>query len=548
MRSSFGMSLYVIFASFLVSLPISVFADCLYAGQIVPHLGMVDIDCVMLHNTNLEYIEKCGKLVCKGTELYFANERTLLGTGLNRVFTCDSEAPYGRYHPWHFQTAVADAVYSNTETCRGSEIEVTLPKQFSIVCIDGSVRTGYPTFFVGTRENNNKVNVFGHNCKGGFSSKQCNTLFEFGANAKVIIPFVPLEQKTLDVFAAMQTKYDYHITEAHLPFGIIQGGWQTIKLLDPDFSFSIDKVEYCGSESIAISGKSTCCGEPGTNVEIEIKNATGNVVKSVSTKIDANGVYNATVSLSGLPFGNYSVEAKAPLNSRFDICKKSLSFRIRNFSLMFGTSSATIPTGGSFKVSGYSICCTQPGQKVRIELKQGSTTIFGPTDADVLTNGYFEKNITLPSGVLGEIELIVSTPSTQSECRKQTKIVAYYPEKITNLQAENLKTGDKTKALVECTADMPMKLKVYSQNNELLAEQSYTCNSGVIEFGPELEEGVYKVEAIGEIDFCLECRAEKYFSVLRPSGEIYADESHILLIICCAFAALFIVSRKKVRK
>ncbi|MEM4598895.1 MAG: hypothetical protein QW400_04385 [Candidatus Diapherotrites archaeon] len=544
--SLFKRSFLIPLAFFILIAPVSVFADCLYAGQIVPNLGMVDIDCVMLHDTNLEYIEKCGKLVCKGTELYFANERTLLNTGISRVFTCDSEIPYGRSHPWHFQTAVADAVYSSTETCRGSAIEVTLPKQFSIVCIDGSVRTGYPTFFVGVRDGT-KVTVLGHNCKGGFNSKQCNTLFEQGANATVIIPSVPLDQKTIDVFAAMQTKYDYSITDAHLPFGIIQGGWQTIKLLDPEFSFSIDKPQYCVGESLTASGKSVCCGDVGNKVTIEIKNSSNNVVKSFEATIDANWSYSATTSLSGLAFGNYTAEAKAPLSSQGTGCKKSVSFQIRNFDFSLGTSSATIASGGSFKVSGYSTCCAKPGEKVRIELKKDGNTIV-TADADIASNGFYEKNITLPAGVLGEIEVIASTLSTQTECRKQTKIVAYYPEKITKLVAENLKTGEKTKALVECSADMPIKLKVYRGENELLAEQAYTCNSGYIEFGPELAEGVYKVEATSEIAFCLDCRSEKYFSVMRPSREVYADESHILLLIGCAIAALFIASGKKVRK
>lgn len=542
-----GKWLFAISIAFVLAMfPANIFADCLYAGNIVPHLGMVNIDCVMLHDTNLEYIENCGKLVCKGTELYFANERTLLGTGIKRVFTCDSEEPYGRHHPWHFQTAVADAVYSSTETCRGSTIEVTLPKQFSIVCIDGSVRTGYPTFFAGVRSGNN-ITLLGHNCQGGFSSSLCNTLFELGANAKVIIPFVPLEQKTLDVFVAMQTKYDYSITAAHLPFGIIQGSWQSITLLDPEFNFSMDKPQYCGSDSVVFSGKAVCCGEPGEKVEINIKDGSGSVVKSANATISPSGDYTVAVPLAGLVFGNYTAEAKAPLSSKFAQCSKTLPFEIRNFALSLGTSSATIPRGGSFKVSGYSVCCSQPNEKTRIELKKDGATLL-TAEADILSNGFYERNIVLPADVLGEIKVLVSTSSTQSECRRQTKIVAYYPEKITKLVAENLKTGDKTKALVECTADFPLKLKVYRGESEFLAEQLYTCNSGFVEFGPELKEGFYKIEAIGEIDFCLECRYEKYFSVLRPSGEVYADENHILLLICCALLALFIASGKKVRK
>ncbi|MEM4663072.1 MAG: hypothetical protein QXM75_03550 [Candidatus Diapherotrites archaeon] len=544
--SLFKRSFLIPLAFFILIAPVSVFADCLYAGQIVPNLGMVDIDCVMLHDKNLEYVEKCGKLVCKGTELYFANERTLLGTGINRVFTCDSEIPYGWHHPWHFQTAVADAIYSNTTTCRGYTTEVTLPKQFSIVCIDGSVRTGYPTFFVGTRDGN-EVKVLGHNCKGGFSSKQCNTLFEMGANATVIIPFVPLEQKTIDVFAALQTKYDYHITDAHLPFGIIEGGWQRINLLDPEFTFSIDKSRYCKNESAVFSGKAVCCGEPGTKVKIEVKNSSGNVVKSTEATIDSNGYYSATVQLTGLEAGAYSVEAVAPFSSNFSQCKKTNLFYINDFSLSFGTDRATVPEGGSFKITGQSVCCSQPGQKARIDVRKDGNIIVS-AEAEILVNGYFEKIIMLPNGVLGEVEVEVSTPNSSPNCRKKAKILVYYPEKITNLYVENITQGQKARVAVECTADLPLKLRLYRSDADLIAEQSYTCNSGFTYLGPDLEMGIYKVEAFADIAFCLECRKEKYFSVLRAYPEMPANELDVIMVICCAFVVLFIASSNRLKK
>jgi len=519
------------------------FADCLYMGKQVENGKTVTIDCVMLHGTTVEYVEKCGMLICKGTELYFANERTTQGTSVHRTFTCDPEQKYGYNHPWYFVTAVAGAVYTNTSACRGSSITVTLPKQFSIVCIDGSIKTGYPSFFVGTLDNG-QVKVLGHNCNGGFSSSACNTLFEQGANATVIVPFVPLEQKTLDVFAAMQTKYDYQITAEHLPFGVVESGYQTLTLIDPSFDLSIDKASCCTNESINISGKAICCGEAGTNVTINIKDSSGNTVKQTNAMITADNKYATTINLTGISPGKYTIEAVAPLADKLPTCKRTVEFELKSPWLKFGTDKAVVPAGSSLKIAGSTQCCAKPNEKAKITLRKGST-MLASTEANLNADGHFEKLITLPSNETGPVEITVGFENTNPACTKKASIVVIFPDVMKNLIAENLKEGQKARLAVECTANMPVVLKVYSYDTgDLIAEQNYTCNSGIVEIGPELKAGVYDARAEASIPFCIQCKLQRYFLVTK-TATVPTPEINAALVVFCAIIVLLIAKAKR---
>ncbi|MCD6479078.1 MAG: hypothetical protein J7L44_04305 [Candidatus Diapherotrites archaeon] len=519
----------------------SALADCLWEGKQIKDNETVTIDCIMLHGESLEYVENSGMLICKGTELYFANELTTKGTPVNRVFTCDCEQAYGWHHPWHFVTAVAGAKYTKTSVCRGSTIEVTLPKQFSVVCIDGSIKTGYPSFFVGTRDGS-KIEVLGHNCSS-FSSSGCNTRFEAGATAKVIIPFVSLEQKTLDVFAAMQTKYDYHITEEHLPFGVVERGYQTLTLIDPAFTLSIDKPYYCPGESIKISGTSVCCGEAGKDVSISIKDSSGNVVIATNAKITSDNKYEATIPLDSLSPGNYTVEAVAPLASKFSICKKNAVFSIKSRNLILGTDKAVLPAGSALKVLGYEQCCAAPNEKVKITVSKNGNILVS-TEAEIASDGRFAKLVMLPPGETGAMEIGASFSSMEPECVKKVSVTAVFPDKLKGLIAENIKEGEKAHIAVECTADLPVVIKIYSYDEgNLVVDSNYICNSGVAEIGPPLEAGVYRVTAEANIPFCTGCRLEGYFTA-KGVGGISTPEVHTLLVVLCGFAVLLIVRSK----
>jgi len=166
----------------------------------------------------------------------------------------------------------------------------------------------------------------------------------------------------------------------------------------------------------------------------------------------------------------------------------------------------------------------------------GTMDTTGKTVSKIFTSSG-EKKIKLvaidPSGLFSEATISINV---------------YTQSGVTKIIVEETAEGENSKVSVECTEALPLKVSLYKVegNESILLEENkpYTCNSGnFMPIGPELEAGVYLVNAKTNQADCQNCIVSLYYVIKAPQSEVRAPEVNPVLTVFIAFAVLAVVKK-----
>jgi hypothetical protein len=300
-----------------------------------------------------------------------------------------------------------------------------------------------------------------------------------------------------------------------------------------------------------ITGSSGCCGSPGTNVEIAVKDSSGLQIKKTVSQIKADGSFSTAIPIQNMAPGQYILEA----NSQILNCIAERQISVTGYFFEVFADAQTVQPNSPIKVSGSTKCCAKPQQQVQVKILDVSQKTVAASSATIKNSGAFETSIMAPQ-TSGDYYIIADFQNTVPECTTNSQFginsspVIKVLEKYTiqSLVVAPLKKGQKAKVKVECNKEMTLAIKVFSEKlggkQELLSEKNYQCNSGFAEIGPNLDSGIHFVQATALAKPCDRCEASSNFAV-GMDVDIPAPDSSPAIVALLPLVVLFLINKGK---
>jgi PKD repeat protein len=151
-----------------------------------------------------------------------------------------------------------------------------------------------------------------------------------------------------------------------------------------------------------------------------------------------------------------------------------------------------------------------------------------------------------------DVTLTVKDPGGLTDTITE-QVFPYTKVSITGFDVKDAMEKTKTQASVNCTHPLIVTLQLFrapsGQDQNMIFETDYECNSGYKEIGPELESGLYLLKAtIKDTSLkCSRCTDQKYFTAMPKPPETNTPEMHPIAIILTVLVVLLVLNSPKKR-
>lgn len=529
-----------LFALSLVLPVTEAIASCNILGQKVDNNASILTNCTIYNDDTPEFVEADAGLVCREGYAYLENPWTV---GSNQ-WVCASTQKYGYFHPWYVVSPISIPTIDKTAICPGEKVTIKYPR-FNFRCINGSLHAITPAIILQASVDNT---LLGDNCPKRPTplSQRCNVCQTESTACSTKISFSPSGNpgESLELSSSIATKYDYSITRNHLPFAHFDNS--TIRFLDYSFLLSTDRLAYNLLEEqnkIQVIGSSSCCGEPGQKVVLELQDKNGAVLASTIATIQVDRSFSGTLKIPASTLtGDYVVSAKTMASSN-EKCKEKKE-------VFINSNKPPLPDFSFVPTEGIAPLVVQFDASASSDPDSSIAAYYwdfgdGEKGTGKSVSHRFEEG--------GNYTVRLAVQDNQGIVSFLAKnLLVTETRSVTNLDATNALLGENNQLAIACkNVGNEKALLVFTNANGQTVNQqgqpeeiSYKLSCGVAQsFGPWLEKGAFT--AIATIQKpCSRCSIKTSF-VVSTASNLTIPETHPLLSLAVLFAIYFIMGMFK---